>query len=230
MNELANLAVPTMTSLELVKLINDLRAEGQAELRHTDFTAKIRKVVGDEGAKFSAPLKTESGQTAQGYILPKRECHLMVMSESYKVQAAVYDRMVELESAAPKLSQVKDPRTAALIEALVKADRAEQTALEAKSLAEQSLTAANENRHETAKNTRRLDQIETAVDHFTVLGYMRHVKGESIPLAEAASIGKKASHYCKQHEVPMGEVPDPRFGRVKTYPKWVLDNITKTVN
>lgn len=89
--------VPTMTSLELVKIINEMREDGQAELRHTDFTAKVRKVLGEEGAKFSAPLKTESGQTAQGYIFPKREAHLMVMSESYKVQAAVYDKMTELE-------------------------------------------------------------------------------------------------------------------------------------
>ena len=82
----------------------------------------------------------------------------------------------------------------------------------------------------TDQTNQRLDQIETASDHFTVLGYMRHVKGESIPLAEAAKLGRQASIYCKQHEVETGEVPDPRFGRVKTYPKWVLDNITKTVN
>lgn len=99
MNALTKIStVPTMTSLELVKIINELREDGQAELRHTDFTAKVRKVLGEEGAKFSAPLKTPSGQTAQGYILPKREAHLMVMSESYKVQATVYDRMVELEN------------------------------------------------------------------------------------------------------------------------------------
>lgn len=105
----------TMTSLELVKIINDLREEGQAELRHTDFTAKIRKVLGDEGAKFSAPLKTASGQTAQGYILPKRECHLMVMSESYKVQAAVYDRMVELESSGRQVFKIPQTLSEALL-------------------------------------------------------------------------------------------------------------------
>ena len=93
----------TMSSLELVKIINDLREEGQAELRHTDFTAKVRKVLGDEGAKFSAPFKKASGQTAQGYLFPKREATLMVMSESYKVQAAVYDRLDDLESKQYKL-------------------------------------------------------------------------------------------------------------------------------
>lgn len=93
----------TMSSIELVKIINDLREDGQSELRHNDFTAKIRKVLGNEAAKFSAPLKTASGQTAQGYNLPKREASLMVMSESYKVQAAVYDKLAELENAQPKV-------------------------------------------------------------------------------------------------------------------------------
>jgi hypothetical protein len=97
MNELQIAKTTEMSSLELVALINKNREVGSAELSHTNFTAKIRKVLGGEGAKFSAPLKTKSGQIAQGYLLPARETHLMVMSDSYKVQAAVYDRMVESE-------------------------------------------------------------------------------------------------------------------------------------
>lgn len=102
MNELSTITAQTMSSVEIVKMINELREDGQAELRHNDFTEKVRKVIGLEAAKFSAPLKTASGQTAQGYLLPKREAQLMVMSESYKVQAAVYDRMVELEAKIPQ--------------------------------------------------------------------------------------------------------------------------------
>jgi hypothetical protein len=81
----------------------------------------------------------------------------------------------------------------------------------------------------TERNERRLDQIETASDHFTVLGYHLYLHKERLTLPDAAKIGAVASKYCKQHEVPMGEVPDPRFGKVKTYPKWVLDEITKTI-
>ena len=106
-NNISTQTVKTMSSLELVKIINDLREEGQAVLRHNDFTEKVRKVLGSEAAKFSAPLKTASGQTAQGYNLPKREANLMVMSESYKVQAAVYDRMVELEEKQPAIDPMK---------------------------------------------------------------------------------------------------------------------------
>lgn len=99
MNELSVTTNKTMSSLDLVKIINDFREEGVAELRHSDFTAKVRTVLGqEEAAKFSSPFKMPSGQTAQGYLLPRREANLMVMSESYKVQAAVYDLMEELQS------------------------------------------------------------------------------------------------------------------------------------
>jgi prophage antirepressor-like protein len=77
-----------------------------------------------------------------------------------------------------------------------------------------------------ADNARRLDQIETASDHFTILGWHRYAKLEgSLPLAEAAAMGKIATRFCKDHEIAMGEVPDPRFGKVKTYPKWALDEL-----
>jgi prophage antirepressor-like protein len=72
----------------------------------------------------------------------------------------------------------------------------------------------------------RLNQIETASDHFTILGWHRYAKqAGSLPLAEAAKMGREATLFCKRNEVPMGEVPDPRFGTVRTYPKWVLDEL-----
>lgn len=96
------IAVPapaTMSSLELVELINEMREPGQAELAHSDFMKKVVKVLGESNAgNFSGIYKDGRNRDKPCYRLPKREASLMVMSESYKVQAAVYDRMVELES------------------------------------------------------------------------------------------------------------------------------------
>lgn len=87
-----------MTSIEIVEIINASREDGSAELLHKNFMAKIEKVLGAEhSAKFLAQYKDKTGRSLKCYALPKRETHLMVMSESYKVQAAVYDRMTELE-------------------------------------------------------------------------------------------------------------------------------------
>jgi hypothetical protein len=38
--------VKTMSSIELVKTINDLREDGVAELRHDNFMSKVLKVLG----------------------------------------------------------------------------------------------------------------------------------------------------------------------------------------
>ena len=70
----------------------------------------------------------------------------------------------------------------------------------------------------------RLDQIETANDHFTVMGYSSLNKLH-LPLQKAVAYGKKASIFCKENNIEMGVVPDPRFGRVNTYPLYVLQQI-----
>lgn len=94
-------AVPTMSSLELVDIINSMRPEGSAELLHKNLLAKIENHPGITSAKFLAHVEIDIGNGAKRkskcYHLPKRECELLVMSESLEVQTKVYDRMAELE-------------------------------------------------------------------------------------------------------------------------------------
>ncbi len=95
----AKTTTPTMSSVELVDVINSARDEGKPQLRHDTFLNKIAKVLGDNGQNFMGVYKGGNGQDRPCYYLPKREANLMVMSESYAVQAKVYDRMTELEAA-----------------------------------------------------------------------------------------------------------------------------------
>ena len=102
----------TMLSTEIVKIINDMREEGSAVLEHKNFMAKVVKVLGsDLAAKFLAVRIDSRGKEQPCYALPKREATLMVMSENYRVQAAVYDRMVELEGAVAKVASSKSDVT-----------------------------------------------------------------------------------------------------------------------
>ena len=79
---------------------------------------------------------------------------------------------------------------------------------------------------QVAKITERVQQTETAVDYFSVIGYHRYVRRNGdLTLPQASAMGKKATGYCQDHGVPMSETPDPRYGRVNTYPKWVLDHL-----
>jgi hypothetical protein len=92
---------------------------------------------------------------------------------------------------------------------VIETDQAKQLAISAQGSAERA--------------NARLDQLETASDHFTIVGWGRNTRRPSIPLPEAAIMGRQATQYCADNGIEMGEVPDARFGRVKTYPKWILD-------
>jgi phage antirepressor YoqD-like protein len=75
--------------------------------RHDNFMAKVGKVLGGDALKFQGIYRDGANREKPCYYLPKREASLMVMSESYAVQAKVYDRMTELESRAPALDPMK---------------------------------------------------------------------------------------------------------------------------
>lgn len=100
-------AVPTMSSLELVEVINEERKSDATTvgtryvpLRHDNFLVKIEKHPGIQSPKFLGDYTDDRGRPQKCYHLPKREAELMVMSESLKVQTRVYDRMMEQEAVA----------------------------------------------------------------------------------------------------------------------------------
>ena len=154
---------------------------------------------------------THNGNTYLEYLLCKRDSLILVAQNCPEFTARIVDRWQELEDKVSQLPQVSDPRTAALIESLVRFDQLEQ---QQKALQAQTVALTN-----------RLDQIETAQTHFTVVGYMNTVAHKSVPLVEASSIGRKATKLCKERDLDVGSVPDPRFGRANTYPKHILDEV-----
>ena len=101
--------VLTMSSLEMVKYINDTRKLGEAELMHKNFLAKVPTVLGKDAAKFSAASFYQGNGSAQLsrniYNFPKREAMLMAMSYSYELQAQVFDAWETAEAALVKPAQ-----------------------------------------------------------------------------------------------------------------------------
>lgn len=105
----------TMSSLELVDLINSSRKEGEATLRHDSFMAKVPAVLGKSHApKFFGTQKYGNNNERKIYNFPKREACLMAMSYSYELQAKVFDRMTELEAqqAKPAINSPLDAQLA----------------------------------------------------------------------------------------------------------------------
>lgn len=79
----------TVTSLELVALLNSLRDDSEPRLRHDHFVRKMRKVLGDRAGRF------KDAQTAN-YVFPRREACLMVMSYGHKLQGAMLDLLLPI--------------------------------------------------------------------------------------------------------------------------------------
>ncbi len=106
---------------------------------------------------------------------------------------------------------VKDPRTAALIEALQRQDAIEQ---------EQERQST-----EIARLQEDLAVVEARTQpdskHFTVLGYANLI-GRPINLQQASAIGRKCATRSKDLGISIGDMPDPRFGRVHTYHESIL--------
>jgi hypothetical protein len=94
----------TMSSLELVDLINKVRnqefEQGKTKkftkLLHKNFLAKTIEVLGEnQSAKFLAHYKDSRNRQKTMYKFEEREAWLMAMSYSYTLQAVVYDTLQE---------------------------------------------------------------------------------------------------------------------------------------
>lgn len=92
-------------------------------------------------------------------------------------------------------------------------------------------------KHQLALEAQRVDEIEKIVnqhdceldrifkpdgEYYTVRGYASKIDCKNLNLAAAKSIGKSASNYCRQHNIPTDTMSDPRYGKVNCYPERVL--------
>ena len=99
----------TMTSLEVVEVVNSLRDEGAAQLRHDTFIAKVRKLKDELSLQniLEGTYKNSRNQKQPCLLLDKKACLLMVASETPKVLQAIIDRWLELEAAELERSTAK---------------------------------------------------------------------------------------------------------------------------
>lgn len=64
----------------------------------------------------------------------------------------------------------------------------------------------------------------TRPDYFSIAGWASLNKIH-VGVKLSAKLGIKASRFCKQNCIDTDEIPDPRFGKVKSYPKIVLQQV-----
>lgn len=81
-------------------------------------------------------------------------------------------------------------------------------------------------------HSERIESVEAEVgrftnphgNYYTIVGYASLLKIE-MPHAQAVAMGRKASLVCRTLEIPIGDVRDPRFGTVHSYPESILKNL-----
>jgi len=121
--------------------------------------------------------------------------------------------------------QVTDPQIAAMVLALTEIDALKQV--------QQQQAAQIHTQDKTVKQlVENVAVIEARTQpencHFTVMGYAR-LHGQKIDLTQAAKLGKKCANLSRIKGLPIGEVRDPRFGRVFTYHDSVLEKVFDNV-
>lgn len=65
---------------------------------------------------------------------------------------------------------------------------------------------------------------KTRPGYFTIAGYGA-LKGIKVNLQLVSTLGRMTSRICKEQGFPTDKVPDPRFGKMKSY----LEEILKVV-
>lgn len=201
MEELVN-TTEKMTSLVIAEITGK---------RHQHVMRDIRKMeeawVNLGQTKFGlSSYINEQNRAMPMYELTKTECLYIATKFNDEARAKLVLRWQELE-----VEKQKPMSTLDMVQASIDAIRANQ-----KELAEVKQDIA-------ILKAKSVTRPET----FTVAGYATLQKMK-MPLKLASNLGRKASKLCKDLGITPDEIPDPRFGIVKSYPVKILDEVFNT--
>lgn len=172
---------------------------------HNDVMKAIRKMEDtwqklDQGNFSLVSYLGKNGESRPMYELSKTECLYIATKFNDEARAKLVLRWQELETANQKPMSTLD-----MLQASIDAIRSNQ----------QELTEVKQDIRELKART------QTHPDYFSIAGYAT-LEGKRIALKEAAQLGRKATSICSANGFNTESTPDPRFGRVKLYPKDVL--------
>lgn len=201
MKELVN-TTEKMTSLVIAEITGK---------PHNDVMKAIRKMeeawinLGQGNFSLSSYINSQN-RAMPMYELTKTECLYIATKFNDEARAKLVLRWQELE-----VEKQKPMSTLDMVQASIDAIRANQQELAEVKQDIAVLKAKSVTRPET----------------FTIAGYATLQKMR-MPLNLASNLGRKASKLCKDLGITPDEIPDPRFGIVKSYPVEILDEVFNT--
>lgn len=202
MKELVN-ATGKMTSLVIAEITGK---------PHNDVMKAIRKMedawVNLGQGNFSLISYIDSQNRAKPmYELSKTECLYIATKFNDEARAKLVLRWQELE-----VEKQKPLSTLDMLEMSIKSIRANQ----------QELAEVKRDIKELKAKT------TTSPEYYTIAGF-GSLNGISVNIKVASKLGREASKLCKQRGLLTDEIRDPRFGKVKMYPKQVLNEVFNSV-
>lgn len=216
-------APATMTSIELLEIINQARAEfGEPKIRNNKFVEKIEDELEGNAYTKSATVPEGGGTPMETIELTREQCMLVAMRESKGVRRKVLAKLNALES---KLNQQSAASLPTYSEALRQlADQIdENTRLSAErdyAIATKALIGSKREASAMAKasalsreNNALLEELGRNQKHATVIAVER-ASGRKLPKTAYVPLRR----WCKAHGVEANDVPDERHGSVKAWP------------
>jgi len=106
MNQLVNMQVLTMSSIDLRDIVNDAREEaGQSRVRNDQFVARIKDELGDELGGCKKIAYPGTGAFMDYYDLTPDQCMLVGMRESKAVRRKVLEKLKVMRSPVVQVPQ-----------------------------------------------------------------------------------------------------------------------------
>ena len=212
LSKLINTSEPTMSSRELLELVNTARQTfGETQVRLNDFNNRVMDEL--DGEHYEIFVVTNTNGTQSNEIkLTVKQCLYVAMRESKAVRRVVTERLEALSSKSPTL-----PDNPFLLIA-----HFAQQAYEM-----QTQVSAIDTRLQVVEaHQQQLDQDN---DHFTIKGFCS-LHGIDLSNGKMSALSRKAKKLSEAKDYAHHEISDPRFGKVKTYHVDILTELFQMQN
>lgn len=212
----------TMSSIELLELVNEARAEfGEAGVRHNDFAARCRDEL--EGEHYEIFVVQNLNRTTTEAIgMTADQCKLVAMRESKGVRRRVLARLNELEAQHAKAAPVLPDDYIGALESLLESKKSERAAIAERDRAIATKALIGSKREATA--------MATASSAVKKASHLANELGRgalqatmiAVEKANGCTYGKQGfrplKKWCKANDVTAAKVPCPRYGEASAWP------------
>ncbi|WP_336273759.1 hypothetical protein [Vreelandella indica] len=213
------LSGPTMSSLDLLNVINASRQEHeQSAIRRNDFHARVvDELEGEFYETFVIPAGPSGGRPSQGFRLNHDQCLLVSMRESKAVRRSVLEKL--------KLKEQPYHLPASMAEALrLAADQAERIEQQQREIEHAIATKAQISSSREASvmgklsaASRKMKQLERELGRNS-----EEATVTAVEKAMGCKYGKQGfqplKKWCKANNIVPNKVPCPRYGEVVAWP------------